>query len=56
MRHSLKLGGICGIAPLCFVGDKAEVEGRLFTYHQMGLVKINLADLTDELVVQQLSC
>ena len=25
------LGGIGGIAPLYFVGDKAEVEGRLFT-------------------------
>jgi hypothetical protein len=50
------LGGIGGIAPLYFVGDKAEVEGGLFTYHQMGLVKINLTDLTDELVVQQLSC
>ena len=50
------LGGIGGIAPLYLVGDKAEVEGKLFTYHQIGLVKVNLADLTNELVMQQLSC
>ena len=50
------LGGIGGIAPLYLLGDKAEVEGRLFTYHQMGLVKVNLANLTDGLVMQQLSC
>ena len=33
MQHSLMLGGIGGIAPLYLVGDKAEVEGGLFTYH-----------------------